>query len=212
VRRRARGFTLLEMVVAVALVGLVFGSSLAMTMTGRQAFVSTTLTQSAEARARQALERIVNEIEVAEAEDLLIDPSGALGGTAIAFLPIVDVVAGVPVHGNELRIERLPAPGDPDDGADNDSDGLVDEGVIVLTRDIGGPSEMAVTLCTNVRELFAGEILNALDDNGNGVADEGGFNIQRVGSMVTIRICIEQPGPGGTSSIATVTTSITLRN
>jgi hypothetical protein len=82
----------------------------------------------------------------------------------------------------------------------------------VLTRDVGALNESSVTLCTDIPELLAGEVANGLDDNGNGVVDESGFNVQRQGSLLAIRVGVVQPGAGSTSANSSVTTSITLRN
>jgi hypothetical protein len=181
-------------------------------LSGHRAFVSTTLQSTADSKARQALERIVAELGNAGIDNLTADPSGPNGDDEVAFLPLVNVVNGVAVLGNEVRIRRQASPTDPNDGVDNDGNGLVDEGELVLTRNVGAVNESSTVLCTEVPELLAGEKPNGLDDNGNGVVDESGFNVQRQGSLLAIRIGVVQPGAGGTSAEASVTTSVTLRN
>jgi hypothetical protein len=43
-------------------------------------------------------------------------------------------------------------------------------------------------LCTGIGELLEGEVADGvLDDNGNGLVDEEGFNVQRTGDLLTIR-------------------------
>jgi prepilin-type N-terminal cleavage/methylation domain-containing protein len=210
-RTSRRGFTLLELLMSVALIAMVLGSSLAMTLRGRDAYVATALQAVADGKARHALQRMAKELENADADNLLADP-GIAGGNAIEFTPVVDVVGGVPILGNPIRIQRNPAPNDPDDGVDNDGNGVVDEGVIVLIRAIGTPDQTTAVLCTGVRELLEGEIANGADDNGNGLTDEAGLSLRRAGQLVTIRISIEQPGSGGSTTIGTLETSVTLRN
>jgi prepilin-type N-terminal cleavage/methylation domain-containing protein len=205
------GFTLLELVISVALIAMVLGSSLAMTLRGRDAYVSTALQAVADGKARQALQRMAKELENADADNLLADP-GIVGGSAIEFTPVVDVVGGVPILGNPIRIQRNPSATDPDDGVDNDGNGIVDEGVIVLIRDIGTADQTTAVLCSGVRELLEGEVADGDDDNGNGLVDESGLSLRRAGQLVTIRISIEQAGSGGTTTIGTLETSVTLRN
>jgi prepilin-type N-terminal cleavage/methylation domain-containing protein len=211
VRPTRRGFTLLELVLSIALIAMVLGSSLAMTLVGRNAYVATTLQAVADSKGRQVLQRLAKELENADDGNILLDP-GINGGSAMEFAPIVDVVGGALIFGNPVRIQRNPSPTDPDDGVDNDGNGIVDDGLILLTRDVGGADQNSAVLCSGVRELLEGEIADGDDDNGNGLIDEAGLSIRRAGKLVTIRITIEQPGPGGTTALSTLETSINLRN
>jgi type II secretory pathway pseudopilin PulG len=212
VKRRRAGFTLIELAVSTGLVGLVVGLALTLTLGGRTAFVATAQQSKADALARRALQRVADELERAGIGTLVSDPNGPNGDQTITFLPMQNVVGGNAVWGNQVRIQRQPSPSDPDDGLDNDSDGVVDDGQLVLTRDLGTVDESSYVLCTHVRELFAGEVFNNLDDNGNGPADERGFNVQRTGSLLDLRICLELPAEGGRTVLSSVATSITLRN
>jgi type II secretory pathway pseudopilin PulG len=87
VRARRAGFTLVEMVVSIGLVGLVLGSSLAVMLSGHRAFVSTSMQSSADGKARQALERVVSELATAGVGSLTVDPSGPTAATRSPSCP-----------------------------------------------------------------------------------------------------------------------------
>jgi hypothetical protein len=64
-----------------------------------------------------------------------------------------------------------------------------------------------------VPEAAPGEVpLNGLDDNGNGVEDERGFNVHRVGDVLTLRLWIEMPESGGKTSVRQNQATVRLRN
>jgi hypothetical protein len=103
-------------------------------------------------------------------------------------------------------------PGEVDDGVDNDGDGLVDEGQVVLTRNAGSANATRAVLVKNVAELLQGEDLNGADDNGNGMEDEAGFCLQRDGEVVHIRLTLESVDDTGNVLRRTTETSIRMRN
>jgi len=211
VSRPRAGFTLIELLIAMSLVGLVMGSALAITLAGQGALRTTSMLVDSNSKARRALERTVEELQRA-GPDMVPDLTGVDGSDTVNFVQIIDIVAGVPIWSPTMRIERLPAAEDPADGIDNDGDGVIDEGDLVLTRNVGLLNQYSTVLCTNVRRLAEGEIANGVDDNGNGLADESGFNVQRATDLLTIRICIEEPGEGNATAITSVSASFNLRN
>ena len=96
---------------------------------------------------------------------------------------------------------------------DNNGNGLVDEGRLVLTRNDGQANATRSVLCTYVREMFEGEIGGDNDDdNGNLVFDECGFNVHRDGDVLTIRICVEEPSYQDNSVTRSMAVSIRIRN
>jgi type II secretory pathway pseudopilin PulG len=212
VRRSRAGFTLLEMLLSTGLFGLVIGISLSVSLSSRDAIDRSVRQATAEAKVRRTMESVLAELAPAGATMLPSDPSGPNGDNRIVFFPLTGVAGGVAVWGEQTEIARRPCASDPDDGVDNDGDGSVDEGEIVLTRDLGGPNQVSYVLCTDVRELYNGETVNGLDDNGNGIADEQGFSLRRVGPLLEVRMCVELGTAGGQVLSAQTSTSITLRN
>ena len=102
--------------------------------------------------------------------------------------------------------------GEIDDGRDNNRNGLVDEGVVVLLRDAGGANEQRVVLCHGVRERLEGELVNGLDDNGNGLVDEKGFCLQWVDGVLALWLSIELIDGNGMHEVRTLQTSVRIRN
>lgn len=209
-----RGFTLIEVMVSSALLGVVLGASMLITLSGKRAFTQGATRAKAELKARRALERVCAELADAGIDAITpaIAADGSVSTSTLTFDPLQSVQGGAAVWGTSTRLARVASSEDPDDGIDNDNDGLIDEGQLVLTRDVGGPAEFTSVLCSNVPELLDGESANGADDNQNGLVDEAGFSVQRIGSMLTVRISVEEPGEGGTTLAATATTSISLRN
>lgn len=208
--KRRRGFTLLEMMIALTLMSVVIGAAISVASSGRSAFTSAAGRARVESKVRRTLERAMAELQPARTGALL--PDCITGSPSVTFQPLSTVTGGVAVWGTSRRLARVASAEDADDGADNDGDGVIDEGDLVLTIDPGGLSEFSITLCTQVTEMFPGEILNGLDDDGNGVVDERGFSVEALGDLLTIRLSVAEPEAGGGVVTAAIVTSITLRN
>ena len=91
-----------------------------------------------------------------------------------------------------IRLEFQYDEGESDNGADDNGNGLVDEGRVVLTRAVGTAEENSVVLCRSVREYLEGEEPNGSDDNGNGLVDEKGFCFTLDGDLLMVRLTIER--------------------
>ena len=110
-----------------------------------------------------------------------------------------------------LRLEM--EPGEANNGADDDGDGLVDEGILVLIEDLGLPTEKRRVLARGLAEYAKGEVFNGVDDNGDGLVDEKGFAIERMGAALEVTVTLEQRPPGRDETIQrTLRSSILLRN
>jgi type II secretory pathway pseudopilin PulG len=209
--RSARaGFTLVEAIVAGALLVLLLSSAVLAARGGMGAFRATQDASDAETRVRRALDRVVFELLSAGASELLPNPTGDFGTADLQFRKPVGLVGTAPQWGQTLQLAWERAAAELDDGLDNDGNGLVDEGELVFTRDVGG-DEHRIVLCRGVAELLEGEQANGDDDNGNGVRDEAGFNVHRVGDVLFVRLTVEQAGEGGVIA-RTLETSVRLRN
>lgn len=209
-RKRRAGFTLVELAVAVALFLLLMSSAIVAARGGMDAFRSSQDLSDLETRARRALDRAVFELLAVGGSELAPNPVGDFGADALEFRQAVGLAGTAPVWGDLCSLSFVPAPGDADDGLDNDGNGLVDDGQLVLVRDVGG-NEQRIVLCSGVRELAEGEVPNGADDNGNGVIDEAGFNVHRVGDVLFVRLTLEAAVPTG-SIVRTLETSIRIRN
>ncbi|NOT29169.1 MAG: hypothetical protein HOP15_01835 [Planctomycetes bacterium] len=214
-RRRAlptgrAGFTLVEAVVASALFVLLMSSAVLAARGGMGAFRATQDTSAAETRVRRGLDRAVFELLSVGASELLPNPTGDFGTDTLQYRKPIGLTGTTPDWGPFCSLTLEPAPGELDDGLDNDGNGLVDDGVLVLTRDVGGNEHRAV-LCRSVAALLEGEIANGDDDNGNGVTDEAGFNVHRVGDVLFVRLSVQEAVETGTIT-RTLETCVRLRN
>ncbi len=177
---------------------------------GLGAFRATQGTSDAEARVRRALDRTVFELLSAGASELLPDPDGDFGASNLQFRRAVGLAGTAPLWGPTHSLAFEYAPEELNDDLDNDGNGLIDDGLLVFTRDVGG-DEHRVILCRGVREFLEGEVADGDDDNGNGVSDEAGFNVHRVGQVLFVRLSVEESLENGTI-VRTLETAVRLRN
>jgi len=211
-RRSPRaGFTLIEVLIASSIFALVISSTAMVVATSTSAHGLSSARNNTQDLARRASNRIVDELVNASSTSLFPDP-GAFATSDLVFQVADGVTAGAVDWSAPKRLAFQYETGEVDDGLDNNGNGLIDEGVLVLTLDDGGPAELAVVLCHGLRELGEGEIFNGLDDNGNGLVDEGGFSVRREGSVLTVRVTVEKRGPDGELLTSTTETGVRLRN
>jgi prepilin-type N-terminal cleavage/methylation domain-containing protein len=206
------GFTLIEMTITAALLVVLAGSVATVCLRGDQACRATNVEVAVDAKARRALDRIAAELTSVGAGMLVPNPTSQFGSDSLKFQSPTDFVAGAVVWGTQSRIAFEYETGENNDGADNNGNGLVDEGRVVLTRNVGAANEQRVVLCEHVCEYAPGETVNGVDDNGNDVVDEHGFNIQRVGNALTIHLSLQGITSGQTAYVRTLETSVKLRN
>jgi hypothetical protein len=177
-----RGSTLLEVVVAAGILAMVLGIPLMLVRSSERLQSTTTSRAELQARARRVLDRIAERLESAsQLQAMAIDGfdfqlATGWDGTAVIWSPLE-------------RLELVPATNDPDDGVDNDRDGLVDEKDLVWTRDVGLASEQVTQLCDDVPETMIGETPgDNVDDNGNGLVDEPGVAFEFLTERIVVRI------------------------
>ena len=205
---RRRGFTIVELAVAVVVFLVILAASTNFAGRTGAALATGTSVATLEARANRLLDRIAAEVRQAGAET--IDPALAGGGASLAYRRCVDFDAGEVRWGPPQRIEVRPA--EPADGIDNDSDGLVDELRIVWIRDPGEPEERVVEWASTVAAFREGELPNGLDDNGDGVVDERGLWFRLSGDTLTIGVTVQGRDAERRLVTRSATTAVRLRN
>jgi len=158
-------------------------------------------------RARDAVQQVCERLRLADATSV------TLNATAIDFQSSLGWVNGGPGFGPTERIALEADPTDPDNGGDDDGDGLVDEGRLVWIESVGAADERRQVLAIDVGELLEGEVgANGADDNGNGLVDEAGFSLELAGSSVVVRLTLEELDSIGNRIRRTATRSVTARN
>ncbi|MCA9319817.1 MAG: hypothetical protein KDB53_03735 [Planctomycetes bacterium] len=135
-------------------------------------------------KANGLVEKIIEQLYQADAGQVTVDPNG----DRITFRRVVSMDGGVIVRDVPSVIEWVADPTDPNDGIDNNGNGMVDEGQVILRTRAGLLDEQITVLGSNIQEFLQGEVVNGLDDNGNGLVDERGLSIERDGVRLMIRI------------------------
>ena len=212
-----RGLSLLETLFAIVLTTVCLGGLLQAMSRGVALVRECTIVGDVDARAGRALHSIVRELLpsdsgtfVPDLEPPLVGPNP--GYSAVAFRTAESYQAGAVVWSAPTRLQWQLAPGELDNGLDDDGDGVVDDGSIVLVRNAGQADERSAAIVGGVREYLEGEVPNGVDDNGNGLVDERGFCLLLEGDVLTIRLSLQRTGPDGRAVVRTHETSITTRN
>lgn len=209
---RHAGNTITEIVLGITLFAVFMGATGIAALRSSAAFGSARRVDELQNETARVLARATDELVGTGLGVLAPDPDTAWGTAVFGFRHPSGFNAGAVTWGNLQTIGFEYADGEIDDGVDNNGDGLVDEGQIVLVRDLGLASERRVVICRNVAELAEGEVVNNLDDNGNGVRDEAGFNVQRVGDVLTVRVTLQAIGETGVLMERSMSGSVRLRN
>ncbi len=211
-RRPRAGFSVIELTLSVSVLAVILAALAVLGRSSLSAFQAMSHASEVEDRARRALERAAVELTSVYVPSMIQDPTGQFGTEVLEFRQVTGFQAGVPTYGVAMRLAWELDPGETDDGTDEDGDGLIDEGRLILTRNVGSANEIRIVLCDDVRELLEGEISNGGDDNGNDLFDERGFNVHLVGDLLTIRLTVESLDEAGRNVVRTVQTSVLLRN
>jgi len=191
--------TLVEVVMAMTLF-VAFSSSVFLAIDMSSASYRTeTVTARLDSLAREAMDDLSERLRGSDFDSITPAPPPApVSAPSIDFQRARGFVAGGPSWGPTERLAFEYEPADPDDGVDNDGDGLIDEGRLVWFENPELAGERRTILCSHVSEALEGEVRgNGLDDNGNGLIDERGFCLEFVGSHVVARITLEERDHAG---------------
>jgi len=190
---RRAGFTAIEMLIAMALLAVVIVKlSLVMNEASKSQHRETA-SMALEDNVRRVLDRISYAVMGAERESLF--PNGGIPDQDdwIDFRVSLGVENGEIVWDDPERI-----------GLDGKQ--------VYWTQNEGEPDERKVIWCNAVRALLEKELANGLDDNLNGLTDEGGLSFALDGNMITIRLTLEEPTKEGSALVKSAETTVTCRN
>lgn len=193
-RSTSGGMTLVEMVMATTLF-VAFASSVFLAVDLSSASYRTeTVTARLDSLAREAMDELSERLRGSDFDSITPEPQLApVSASSIDFQRSRGFAGGGPNWGPTERVAFEYEPADPDDGLDNDGDGLIDEGRLVWFENPGLAGERRTVLCSHVSEALEGELPgNGLDDNGNGLIDERGFCIEFVDDHLVARITLEE--------------------
>jgi prepilin-type N-terminal cleavage/methylation domain-containing protein len=194
--KRRAGFTIMEVAIALVLVAVVsIKVALLLDM------ASTSETEDAaemalEDQTRRVLDQIAFAVMGANRETLFPDPESPTYSEEVQYEVSIGVEDGEVVWGDPEQIGL-------EDGNDTR---------VLWLQNPGELEERRVVWCNVVRPFLEGEVMNGVDDNGNGLVDEKGLNFTLQGNMVAIRLSLERVRTGGEVITNTVETQVTLRN
>jgi hypothetical protein len=219
-RRGARsraGMSLVEAIVAAAITAVILGAIVRAATSGQKSATQTMVATEIETQARDVVDRIAEELVAARTTGLSPSPTGTFGSSTLTYQKCTGYAGGVAVFGVNQRIRWVIEPTETNNGIDDDRDGLIDEGMVEFTRDLGAGTQRIVRWARGVREYLARENQNTVDDNANGLIDEAGLSFSLTGRVLTIRLTLQGIGPKGDGArgkvlTRTVETSVRLRN
>lgn len=214
--RSESGMTLVEVSMALTLLFVFTGATFLAVNRSSAAYRVEAVRARLGARAQRALDEVAQRLREADFSSITPPAVGAPSSTTRLDFQRArgfDDATGTVQWGLVERIVLEYDPLETDDDADNDGDGLVDEGRLVLVQDADLPSEQRVVLCTSVSEALEGEVLgDGGDDNGNSLADERGFCAELVGRTLVLRLTLAEADPDGHLIFETATRTVTGRN
>jgi len=192
---RRAGFTLFEVMIALALIGLVV-TKVAMVMEeARRAHEQESVSMALEDQALELIDKIAYALYGADAETL--DPIMAppFPTSKVNFHVSLGVEDGLPVWGDPEVI------------------GLTEDGrQLFWGQNVGEGDERMVVWANSVSAMLQDELMNGIDDNGNELADELGLTFVMDQRSVTIRLTLERMHDDGKKVQATKETTVTCRN
>jgi hypothetical protein len=212
-RGPSAGFTVLEMLIVVLMLAMMMSALGIVSFTGRNAYEQATVMNDLDSRGGRALGRVSDELTTISGTQMNPVPTGNAGSEVLDFVQAVGFAAGNPIWGPNMRIGAEYEAGEVDDGIDNDRDGLVDERMLVLTRDVATLTPKRVVLVHGLLEWGDGETANNnIDDNANGVTDEQGFNMHMVGDVISLRLWLGAVDADNQVVIRAIESTVRLRN
>lgn len=194
--RTSSGFSLVEAVIALALIGLVVTKLTVVMGDAQEAHHHETTAMTLEDQAMELIDKIAYAIVGSSRESL--DPINAV----------------VPFYSQRMRYSLSLGV---EDGkvvwSDPEEIGLVeDQGELYWGQNLGLESARRVVWANTVSQLLEDELPNGVDDNGNELADELGLCFVLDGSKVTIRLTLERIDEKGTRIQVRRETEVTVRN
>jgi hypothetical protein len=206
------GYTLVELALVAVILTVAMGS---LTLFGDRsvgALGASTSQAELDSHLRRTLTRIGEELLPSGLSVITPDAGAPLGSSTLTYRKSAGPVNGANSWGASQRFSFAYEAGELDDGQDNNSNGLVDEGVVQWTLDVGSATEQTVVLCHAVRELDPREVQNNLDDDGDGLVDEPGFVFQRDGDLLRISLALERLDGERHPIVRTLETTVQPRN
>lgn len=211
-RRFQKGFTLVELMIAMAVLAVVLSTAIT-ALQRAEGSVQQTVTRSVlNTKANRALTLIANRLTGGGGDALQNFPAFPACADEVEYRQVTGYSGFAPEWSAESVIRLEYEPGEINNGIDDDGDGLIDECRIIEVADEGGPEERRAVLATRVAEFLDGEEPDLADNNGNGLVDERGLCFSRDGDALVVRLTVVRINSNGRRESRTSMTTIALRN
>ena len=193
--RGRSGFSLVEVMIAVVLLGIVVAKLTIVIDQARDSYGHESARMAVEDRALYVLDRIAMAIMASDRESLDPEPELPTFTSRLKYQVSLGVEDGEVVWGDPEVISL-------DDSGES----------LYWAKNEGLPNQQLSTWANNVSQLLEEELLNGADDNANGLFDESGLNFVIDRNSVTIRLTLEGEDTDGRPIHHTVETTVTCRN
>lgn len=203
------GFSLLELLITISLMGVVAGVTVMMSRTSGSLANQSQVIANLDQQLHRSMDRIEKRLRYASLSSLV--PASAAGSPTLTFQVPVDFSGGSVVLGPAQVIRWEPTPGDTVDNLDNNGNGLVDEGRVVWLEDVSDP-DRAIFFSSSTAWGFDGEAPNGVDDNSNGLIDEPGLSFELDGRTLAIRMTVQGVDDSGVIHSRSRKARVSLRN
>lgn len=207
--KRNAGFSLLELLIAVSLLGVASGTTLMLTRASKGLASQTQVMAQLDHQLHRALGRMTKGLRSATLSSLT--PAAVNGSASLAFQEPEGMSGGAPVLGPIQTYRWESAPDDPLDNVDNNGNGVIDEGRIVFVPDASDPTRRTV-ISKLLAPWFDGESGDGLDENGNGLIDEPGLSFELRGRVLTLRMTVQTMSAEGVVVSRSRQAQVSLRN
>ncbi len=193
---RRAGVTVLELAIAVGLVGLVMVNMTMLLRATSRSHDVTTDRLNLEVHASQLLDRMATALIGANADSVMPGNQAPLHASVIDYEISLGIQDGQVIWGDPERISLLPQTGE-----------------VVWMRSPDTSGERRVVWGRYVSEFMEGELLgNGIDDNDNGLVDEMGLSFTLEGDSVVIRLTLARPDSTGRLITFPTETRVAFRN
>lgn len=189
------GFTVVETVIALALVGLVVTKLMLVVDEARRAHEDESVAMLLDDQAMELLDRIAFAIVGSAREKITPTQFAPWTSERIKFQVSLGIEEGKVVWGDPEAI------------------GLEEQkGQVYWSQNEGEVNERRVVWANTVSAMLEDELLNGVDDNGNDLADELGLSFVLDGDSVMIKLSLEREREKGKRIQVTKETVVTCRN
>lgn len=195
IKRARAGFTVLEVLITVALLGLVTSNLYMILGQSSDALSDKAYLHDTEVQARRTLDRITQALLGASQSTLYLTPVAPFSTGALNYESNLGVENGEIIWSDPERV-----------------DFEISNGRVLWKENPDTESERSQVWSKWIPPFLEGEFLTGEDDNDNGLIDEGGLSFELQGNSVVVRLTIEKTAPSGERFSKTLESVVTCRN